>query len=209
MMLCCKKDNVREISNRENQRSFLAEKSYFRFSVKRIVSLAGIALCLLMMSVSSVSAASSLKISGVTTLSQKEYKVIPHNKGGIKRDSQVYIDRDYTFSFVPDFVEGNTYILTANDDKFIRASRFLDFQVNVPVIVYVAYDIRYEARPSWIVDDFEDTGAELKVGNTSRPYSMSLFKREYPAGLITLGGNYPAKDAGSGGMYVVIISEQE
>jgi hypothetical protein len=38
---------------------------------------------------------------------------------------------------------------------------------------------------------------------------MSVFKREYPAGIITLGGNYPTKDVGNWGMYTVIISEKK
>ena len=176
------------------------------FSQRRTVwGVIGLALCWLLMSETLISAAPVVKISGLTPLSKRAYKVVSSREGGIRSGSRVYIDREYTFTSVPRIIQGSTYILTANDDKFDRSSLFLSFYVNTPVIVYVAHDDRHKIRPSWLTNAFQPTGERLHVGKTSQPYTMSLFKKEYPAGVINLGGNYPTRDVGNWGMYSVIV----
>jgi hypothetical protein len=111
----------------------------------------------------------------------------------------VYIDRGYTYSTVPTWLQGATYIKTANGDKNSSAVSFLTFDVNQDVTVYVAYDSRVTTKPSWL-ESFTDTGDDLVNTDTT----FDLFAKSYPAGTITLGGNY----SGATSMYTVIIVGQ-
>lgn len=148
-------------------------------------------------------------ISNVTAFSGRNYEV-SYDLGS---DSQVYIDRTYRFSTVPGLLQGATYIQTANEDKFERSDAFLSFNVNTSVTVYVIHDDRHGIRPSWL-DDFNDTGkdavVEVKPSNGQSEYfTYSVFAKDYAAGAVLLGGNYPDQDVGSNSMYSIAVLPQE
>ncbi len=147
---------------------------------------------------STVPPPSALSISNLTVASGQAY-VVPTS--GLQAGGTVYIDRAYTFTTVPTLVQGARYIQTANNDKPATNTAFLSFTVNQPVLVYVAHGDRITPKPSWL-NTFSDTGIDLVTSNTT----LSLFVRSFPAGTITLGGNFPSGTTGNLlSMYSVIV----
>jgi hypothetical protein len=136
-------------------------------------------------------------INNLSVASGKQYEVV---YDGLKEGSAVYIDRDYAVTGYPLSLEGAVYIQTANDDKMRTESDFLSFQVNRDVTVYLAHDTRIAAKPAWL-DEFAQTDDDLVISDAV----FSIFSKDFPAGLVTLGGN-----AGqvTSNMYVVIVVPQ-
>jgi len=135
----------------------------------------------------------------VTAESGRDYPAIT----GLLPGTPAYSDRDYSYASLPPEVQGATYIVTANEDKFNASSTFLSFEVSQAVTVYVAYDDRYVNRPAWL-GDFQDSGLDLLIGTTTH----SLYRKTFPPGIVTLGGNYVAGE-GNYGMYTVFITKAE
>jgi hypothetical protein len=135
-----------------------------------------------------------LEISNLTVASGETYEIV---KNGLQNGAVVYIDRNYTYSTVPTWLPGTTYIKTANNDKESSAASFLTFDVNQDVSVYVAHDDRITTKPSWMTS-FTDTGDDF--------VSRGIWKKDFTAGTITLGGNEGGSNYTS--MYTVIIVGQ-
>lgn len=129
--------------------------------------------------------------------------------GALENDALMYIDRDYVYASIPSstsglFLKGATYILTANEDKFSKDDHFLGFSVNRDVTVYVAHDNRYLEKPLWL-QSFTDTKKGLLLISGELREEYSLFKKDYPAGEIILGGNITQTETRNCGMYTVIV----
>jgi len=123
-------------------------------------------------------------------------------------NTAAHIDRAYWFTNAPAYYIGLPFIRTATSDRSNRSSSFLTFQVNKPVTVYVCYSASAASVPDWLSGNFVPTGEQI-----SRLYhTWNVWKREYPAGTVTLGGNLAAPAAPLSGqviaMYIVIIEEQ-
>ena len=123
------------------------------------------------------------------TASAAEYQIVE----GLTDDNACYVDRSYTYSNVPDFLQGAVYIKTANNDKNNMADPLLSFDVNTDATVYVAFDNR-AAIPFWL-SDFTDTGYDLTTD-----VSFSIYAKDFRAGNVTLGPH-----GQSGSIYTVII----
>lgn len=101
--------------------------------------------------------------------------------------ANLYCDRDYTFSSVPDFLVGADLIQTANSDKRSDPddAQFICFDLNGPSTVYVLHDSRTVdgAEPRWMQVDFanehEDTSevTDAGMGNMEIRYRCA----EHPA----------------------------
>ena len=89
-------------------------------------------------------------------------------------------------------------IVTANDDKGSDGPTFLTFKVNVESIVYVMYDMRILQKPAWL-SEFTQT-REVMVTSDNMKYQV--YMKEFPAGLVTLGGN---SSGGQFSMYGVAV----
>ncbi|HET7792932.1 MAG TPA: Ig-like domain-containing protein [Rhizobacter sp.] len=108
-----------------------------------------------------------------------------------------YGDRTYAFTTVPSIVVGGRWIRTANDSKSFTADPTVTFNISQTADVYVAIDDRVGARP-WMTG-WTNTGQKL-VNNEGEPRSFTLFRKNFPAGAVSLG---PSTSAGS--MYTVIV----
>lgn len=135
-------------------------------------------------------------ISGVSAASRASYQVV----NGLERNAQVYIDRGYTFTSVPQAIYGASYIKTANDDKNRTEESFLSFTVDRTVTVYVAYDARARSLPNWL-SGWNNTGLVLGTTDTDR----KLYSRVFPAGKVTLGANLAPGASGAASNYTVVI----
>ena len=98
---------------------------------------------------------------------------------------EVFSDRKFTYSNVPAELSGSTIIQTANNDKSLKSSDLISFSINIPAEVYIALDKR-NAAPEWLSSKFTKTALEVKLSDNK---GFSLYKAEFPAGKVTLGGN--------------------
>lgn len=136
-------------------------------------------------------------VGDVSASSGKPYDVVLARVG-----TQHYLDRAYTFTSLPAPLVGAQLVRTANDDKALitPANTFLRFRVEKPTTVYVAYDARATALPSWL------TGFERvpdQVGTTDPGRTFNLYARAYaPFQEVQLGANRAAQAAGTQMMYL-------
>ena len=140
-----------------------------------------------------------LRVTNVKTASGSRYEVAD---SGFAWHVLPYIDREYRYSALPVELTGATLIRTANADAASRGDRFLTFDVNRPVTVYVAHDERMELKPEWL-GRFERTNLVL-ASDDIRSRGAGLFKKHFAAGSVTLGGNAGTQQAAYS-MYSVII----
>ena len=108
-----------------------------------------------------------------------------------------YGDRTYALTTVPSVVLGGRWIRTANDSKSYTGDPTVSFNISQTADVYIAIDDRVGARP-WMTG-WTNTGQKL-VNNEGEPKSFTLFRKNFPAGAVSLG---PSTSAGS--MYTVIV----
>lgn len=110
-------------------------------------------------------------------------------------DKNVYIDRNYTFSVVPDQFQGLDYLRTANDDKYSVADDFITFQVDQPVTVYVAHTQDQLNVPGWLLA----WNPTLEIIETS-DRDLHVYQKIFNAGIVSLGDNDSAPS-----MYSVLV----
>ena len=129
--------------------------------------------------------------------SGEDYEVV---ESGLVDGALAYIDRSYTFTDIPAYLEAATYIKTANDDKVSVGDDFLSLDVNQDVTVYVAHDDLITDKPSWLLD-FTDTGDQLVTTDKS----LSIYAKNFPAGTVTLGGKLAEGAVGQSSNYTVSL----
>lgn len=131
----------------------------------------------------------------ITGLTPTTYRIARLTEG-----SQYYVDRPYTLSSIPPSLAGGQYVMVANADKVITSTVHITFAVDQPVTVFIAYDSRATALPTWL-GAWAATGETL--GTTDVP--LRVYRRAYPtAGTVTLGGNQaPPGDANT--HYVAVV----
>lgn len=74
----------------------------------------------------------------------------PYTVSKLSPGVKQYIDRDYTITSVPEFLNRASFIQTANADKLSVSDSFLTFFIKTSAIVYVAYDSRSKELPEWL-----------------------------------------------------------
>jgi Icc-related predicted phosphoesterase len=76
--------------------------------------------------------------------------------------------------------------ITTKDDLHILATKYWDFDVNVPVNVYLIRDVKQKVIPFWIEKaGFKKTDLSVK----NEHYTYDVWKKEFPAGKVELGIN--------------------
>jgi len=147
----------------------------------------------------SLSQASELIVSNLIVASGRQYEII---RNGVKNGAKCYIDRTYTFSSIPGFMDNGmgTYIKTANRDKKKRGDNFISFDVNKTVYIGIAHDDRIKAKPVWL-SGFWKSPWSFKTNVT-----MSYYAKEFLPGKVTLGGNNGSSKTS---MYAIFIFEKE
>ena len=116
--------------------------------------------------------------------------------GSLALDDLVYIDRSYFFTELPSELVGLDYLRTANDDK--NGTSGISFDVNRPVTVFVAYDVRIVPIPAWL-SLWTITGLTASSDDTS----FNIYSKGFGAGGVALGGNEFGKS-----MYSVMVQVQ-
>lgn len=146
---------------------------------------------------------------GISNLTPDNYEV-----GTIAVDEVYYIDRDYTVISMPAELEGATLIMTANDDKHSTGAGFITFDIDQPATVYIAHDSRGEEAkggvpPEWLSSEFTIVeGWEIEVTDANMG-TFNVWKKDFPAGTVELGGNEDPPAAGHGSNYIVLLMPSE
>jgi hypothetical protein len=130
-----------------------------------------------------------------------------YNMAKLITGARQYIDRDYTITSVPQFLNGASFIQVANDDKLNTANSFLTFFVKAPAIVYVAYDSRASILPAWL-SDWTKTPYRIETSDQSAGY-LNVYSKltENPGNIypnpIVLGGNLSGSADGAQTNYFI------
>ncbi|MCH2130672.1 MAG: chitobiase/beta-hexosaminidase C-terminal domain-containing protein [Pirellulaceae bacterium] len=121
---------------------------------------------------------------------------------GLVEGARVYSDRPYHFERIPKVLAGFTTIRCANNDSESRGQEFLRFESVVPITVYLGYDLRVSQRPNWL-DGFMRTPLRIKTNDTE----FEVYRRDYAAGVVTLGGNATVQANVGKSNYIVAIEQ--
>jgi len=114
-----------------------------------------------------------------------------------------YTDRDYRITSVPASLSNQVFIRTPNDDKYVKTSPAVSFSVNQTVTVYVAYDPLATQLPNWMIGWQKLTD---KIGiNDPRISYLEVYSKTYPAGTVSVGGNFASPAVGSKNTYIVVV----
>ena len=116
--------------------------------------------------------------------------------------SLAYVDQLYGFlEPVPAMLRGQTYIKTANADRLVSGEAFLRFSIPAAASVFVAIDSRYSVLPAWLSAGWLPAGLSLRTTASS----FTLQRRDFPAGEVTLGGNWDIGLPTDASMYIVFV----
>lgn len=125
---------------------------------------------------------------------------------GLAAGKRQYTDRPYYVTAIPHSLQGLPFVRMCNNDDRCSGDRWLQMTSDSDVGVVVGIDLRVNAPLGWMKigqpDGFADTGEELVTTDGT----FRMYRREFPAGQIVLGGNTnePLSDSGRG-MYLVVL----
>ena len=143
-------------------------------------------------------------IKQVLVQSERAYEVGKLNPG-----STFFTDRAYTLTDVPTFLEGASFVKTANDDKRLTTSGdFLRVYLKQPAIAYVGYDPRGTQLPAWL-SDWTKTEEVMGTTDPGSPYYEVYTRRvgtsffEVYRHQLILGANRAAPAVGADMNYIV------
>ncbi len=145
-------------------------------------------------------------IKKLTVANGKTYEVDKLNVGVVQ-----YTDRPYVITSLPSYLEGASFVRTANSDKTVTSATFLDAYIKGPVVAYIAYDPRATALPAWL-KDWIKTGDIIGTNDPGSSY-FEVYTRilgyydTYPRPL-KLGGNLASPAVGSNMNYLLIATPQ-
>ncbi len=125
-----------------------------------------------------------------------------------RRYAFLYSDREYVYSELPQCMEGAFVLITANSDKFTRGNQFLQIRTDVPLRVYVGYDIRYGTRPDWLLQQYREVDARAVAGDAKSGQAgivYQFYRANFQPGSIVLGGNLHDRENGNFAMYTVVV----
>lgn len=127
-----------------------------------------------------------------------------------------YVDRgtSHTLAAIPPELDGGAWIKTTNTgDKNETAADFLQFGIEPPAMVYVAYDSRIarsarRSPPRWLLDNFERTDLVVGLNEPDPDQDFVVYRKLFTRSPVVLGGNQAAgAEFGSlgGSNYLVIV----
>jgi len=133
----------------------------------------------------------------------KAYIAYPFHAGSL-----LYRDRGWRITDIPAEVDGALGIATLAEDRRSQDQSLLIFEVDRDVDIWVGIDGRAvqlsKKLPTWLAG-WEQTGLRLYSKTASNSY-YHLFRRRFPAGKITLGGNHCGGDTGAAVNYTVLVT---
>ncbi|MEY3173991.1 MAG: hypothetical protein RLZZ436_1905 [Planctomycetota bacterium] len=150
------------------------------------------------------STASDSALNVVRSVRAKSGRAYEVQAGGLRPGAVIFSDRYYKFRTVPAELVGADLIRTANDDDGAQGDDWLQFELLVPATVIVGLDERTKEVPSWLTRGYEPLQEQLGADH----WQMRLFRRNFPAGPVSLGGNTENGQPGGKSHYTVILLPQ-
>jgi hypothetical protein len=121
----------------------------------------------------------------ITGISPQAYS--PHP---IRIGSKVYIDRAFVISRIPPRLHGLPAVQTANVDYDTGSPSSLQFCLTQSARIYVAYESSVKRVPEWL-RQFEPENMRIEIEDEFALIrrTMQLYGKDYPPGIVSLGGN--------------------
>jgi hypothetical protein len=130
----------------------------------------------------------------------------PYGLGAAVVGAQPYVDSAVTISGLGAGLKGGVLVRTAMEDKNIAADRHLVLEFEQDAVVYVAYDRRATALPTWLKSGWTAVSGENLTTTDAAAGPMKLYKRVVSAfDTLTLGGNQQGGPTGALSSYFVIV----
>ncbi len=115
-----------------------------------------------------------------------------------------YEDQNYTLIALPASLDAKLWVKTRQADAADNSDIFMSFEVNRATYVYLGYDQR-GTPPDWLTSTFTDTGEIIDVSDIGAT-PLKLWRRQFSAGTVTLGGNLAQGASGASSMYTVTLA---
>lgn len=133
---------------------------------------------------------------------------LPYSLATAATGSLPFVDRSYTISTSPlsANISGMILLRTSEDDKLNSSPSHLTVTLTSGADLYVFYDSRATKRPTWLDATWTATPPADNVTITPG-LVMNAFKKTFPAGTVTLGGNLQGGPTGALRNYFVVINQ--
>lgn len=138
----------------------------------------------------------------VGNITMPNYLISPDN---LAVGSLQFVDRTYTYAQVPPALLGQSFVITANGDKYSTGDALFSVDISRRALVHIAHDDRALPKPAWL-GDFVDTGEDIVSSDGANRFS--LFAKAFDPGTVTLGGNV-ASGTPNCSMYTVVFLPDE
>lgn len=101
-----------------------------------------------------------------------------------------YTDRAFVVNRIPPALHGLAAIQPANNDYAVAANHHLRFCLKRAARVYVAYENSVQRIPAWL-REFEPENMRIEIEDEFALIrrTMQLYGKDYPPGLVVMGGN--------------------
>ena len=143
---------------------------------------------------------SSALITKIVSVSTgQSYRVGVANLGALP-----YIDRTYTLGTLPPALVNQEMIQTSNNDDYVVTPAHLTFTLSASADVYVAYSALATNLPGW-ANGFTLTPGTITAGGAG---TFNIYKKTFPAGNVTLGGNDRAATGANSNYFVIALKAQ-
>jgi len=141
-------------------------------------------------------------VTNISATSKKKYDLAV-----AKVQASFRTDRAYKITALSPGLDGAILMRTANDDKYQAAPNSLTFTLTAPAVVHVGYDGRGTVLPGWLTDGtWRLTTETIAASNGDAQMSpIKVFAKQFPPGLVSLGGNRQEPAKGADSNYLVII----
>ena len=140
--------------------------------------------------------------SGITAVRAKSGRAYTIRDNGMVLGAQVYTDRQYTFTSIPDGIKGSLLIQTPNEDADEVGDGVLQIDTVIPTTIYLAMDNRVN-HPRWLKEHKVFRLSEEMLDTTDTGFNVYIGK--FDAGRIMLGGNRDDKTVGGRSNYIIGI----
>lgn len=133
----------------------------------------------------------------------KSYAAYPFHEGSL-----IYRDRGWRITDLPPELDGALGIATLAEDRRSQEASLLVFEIDRESDVWVGIDGRaakdLKKLPSWLTE-WTSTGLQIYSKTAANSY-YHLYRRRFPAGTVSLGGNHHGGDTGAMVNYTVLVT---
>ncbi|TWR28871.1 hypothetical protein FPZ43_11410 [Mucilaginibacter pallidiroseus] len=134
------------------------------------------------------------------------YSSVKPQTSRLVTDATYYTDRNYKIKTLPSYLIKSSFIKVANDDKTNKLNTYLSFTLNRATTVFIAYDPRAKTLPTWL-QGFTKVKETLGTDDPKLA-TMDLYKKDFAAGKVNIGGNLSGSATGALYQYLLIFNEK-